>query len=93
MIGRILKLDQEPEPAEPPKRGGVRRWLVLGAAVAAIFAGVALMMLRALPRPHSRGDYMIAGELATMVSMLALFGVLLSTHVRARNLFFKRRPK
>jgi hypothetical protein len=61
--------------------------------LAALFAGVALAMLRALPSPHTRADYLMAGGLATMVTMLALFGALMSTAFRRQDPFYKRRPK
>lgn len=82
----------EPEP-EPRKTSGALRWLVLGAGLAALFAGVVLAMLHALPRPHTPADYLMAGGLATMLTMLALFGVLLSTKFRSPDPFYKRRSK
>jgi hypothetical protein len=93
MTEPILKLDSQPEEPEPPKLNGAVRWLVLGAALAALFAGVVMAMLFALPKPHTQSDYMIAGGLATMITMLALFGALLSTTMRDPQAFYKRRPK
>ena len=93
MTEPILKLDSRQDEPKPAKRPGARRWLVLGAAVAALFAGVVMAILFALPRPHTQPDYMMAGGLATMVSMLALFGALLSTTLRDPHAFYKRRPK
>jgi hypothetical protein len=61
--------------------------------LAALFASVVLAMLRALPAPHSRRDYLIAGGLATMVAMLALFVALMYTGFRRPGSFYKRRPK
>ena len=81
-----------PEP-EPRKTSGVLRWLVLGAGLAALFAGVVLAMLHALPRPHTPADYLMAGGLATMLTILALFGVLLTTKFRSPDPFYKRRWK
>ena len=54
--------------------------------------GVVVMMLLILPRPHSPADYMMAGGLATMLTLLAFFGVLVSTKFRAEA-FYKKRPK
>ena len=68
-------------------------WAILGIALAALFAGVVLAMLHALPGPHTQADYMIAGGLATMVAMLALFAALVSTRFRTPDPFYKRRPK
>ena len=85
---------QKPEETPAPeKAGAAKRWVVLGLALAALFAGVVLAMLHALPRPHTQADYLMAGGLATMVTMLALFGTLLSTKFRSEDVFFKRRYK
>ena len=93
MTEPILKLDLKPEEPEPPKRGSALRWTLLGIALAALFAGVVMAMLVALPRPHTQADYMMAGGLATMITMLALFGALLSTQMRVPDPFYKRRRK
>jgi hypothetical protein len=93
MTEPILKLDESPEPEPPPKRSGVVRWLVLGLALVALFAGVVAAMLLALPRPHTPADYMISGGLATMMTLLAFFGVVLSTQFRGTQTLYKRRPK
>lgn len=95
MTGPILKLNSSDEPPPPPGkiRRLLRRWLIAGVALAALFAGIVLGMLTALPRPHSSGDYIIAGGLATFVTMLSGFGVLLSTQAGVTQNFFKRRPK
>ena len=92
MTEPTLKLDQQPEP-EPSERSGVARWLVLGIALCALFGGITVAMLFALPKPHTPADYMIAGGLATMITMLALFGVLVSTQFRDSEAFYKKRPK
>jgi hypothetical protein len=66
---------------------------VLGLALGAIFTGVTLAMLLALPSPHAHGDYLIAGGVATMVTMLGMFSVLLSGQSKVSDTFFKRRQK
>ncbi len=93
MTEPILKLDEQPEPEPPPKRASVARWLLLGAALATLFAGVVVAMLLALPRPHTQADYMISGGLATMITMLAFFGVVIATRTGGSEAFYKRRPK
>ena len=92
MTRPILKLDSpDPEPAPSGTPRG--RWVVLGIAIAALFTGVALTMLKILPRPHSRYDYLIAGGVATMVTMLAIFGALLASILPISDPFFRRRRK
>lgn len=96
MIGRIRKLSFRnllSRPSGPPRRQELRRWVIVGLALAALFTGIVLAMLLALPRPHTSGDYIIAGGLATLVTMLAAFGVLLSTKWKFSDPFFKRRQK
>ena len=94
MTEPIPKPESPPAPGpEPPGTRGFIRWLALALALAALFAGVVLAMLHSLPRPHTQADYMMAGGLATMVTMLALFGALISTRFREQAPFYKRRPK
>jgi hypothetical protein len=91
MTEPILKLDEQPRPDPPQKQSGMRRWLLLGIALAALFAGVTAAMLLALPRPHTPADYMMSGGLATMITLLAFFGVVVATQTRAGEAFYKRR--
>ena len=96
MIGRILKLDpagQPPDQPDPSRRRRLLFWIASGFGLAVLFSGSVLVMLSALPRPHTQSDYLIAGGLATMVTMLALFGILLFLHFKFPDPFFKRRPK
>jgi hypothetical protein len=93
MTEPILKLDGQPEPERPPTRSGVLRWVMLTVALAALFAGVVSAVLLALPRPHTPADYMMSGGLATMITLLAFFGVLVSTQLRGTNTFYRRRQK
>ena len=62
MTEPILKLDLKPEEPKPPKGGGVLRWTLLGIALAALFAGVVMAMLVALPRPHTKADRLARGH-------------------------------
>jgi hypothetical protein len=93
MTEPILKLNGQPEPEPPLQRGKGARWLLLGIALLALFAGVTVAMLLALPRPHTAADYMIAGGLATMITLLAFFGVYVATQSRDKEAFYKRRQK
>jgi len=93
MTEPTLKLNDQPDPKAEPKQGSAVRWIVLAIALAALFAGVTVAMLFALPRPHTQADYMISGGMATMVTMLALFGVIVATQFRGTEAFYKRRQK
>ncbi len=69
-----------------------RALMLLGAAVA--FFGIATIVLtRLLPGPHSERDYFIIGCLATLMSLFALFLMVISTWIKTPNLFFKRRKR
>lgn len=93
MTEPTLKLDDKPQPEPSPKNSSAVRWIVLAVALAALFAGVTVAMLFALPRPHTPADYMMSGGLATMITMLALFAVLVTTQFRGSDAFYKKRPK
>jgi len=71
----------------------MQRTLVLGLAAIVIFAAVVLIMLQVMPAPLEDSDYLVIGSVATLVSMLVLFVVLISTKAKARDVFFKRRKK
>ena len=56
-----------------------------------IFGSSVAILLRVLPGPHTEKDYLIAGGIATLVTMLALFIVLITTWVKAPNVFYRKR--
>ena len=69
------------------------RTLSLALALLFIFAAVAGIMVKIMPAPLKDSDYLIIGSVATMVSLLMLFVLLITTSGKASNVFFKRRPK
>ena len=69
------------------------RTLSLALALVFIFAAVAGIMLKVMPAPLKDSDYLIIGSVATMVSLLLLFVLLIATSGRASTVFFKRRKK
>jgi hypothetical protein len=69
------------------------RNLSLAAALIFIFVAVAGIMLKVMPAPLRDSDYLVIGTVATMVSLLALFVLLVTTSGKASNIFFKRRQK
>ena len=68
------------------------RTLGIAIAVIVVFAGVAAIMLNLMAAPLKDSDYLVIGTVATMVSLLALF-VLLVVTGQMSNVFFKRRRR
>jgi uncharacterized membrane protein len=69
-----------------------RALMLLGVAVA-LFGVSTIVLTRLLPGPHTERDYFIIGCLATLVSLFALFLILISTWMKTPNPFFKRRKR
>lgn len=70
----------------------ILRPLGIGIGAAILFAVIAGVLLRIMPQPLRPVDFLVAGAIATMVSLLALFAALIGTS-KQRNVFFrKRRP-
>jgi len=69
------------------------RTLALVLAVVMVFAVVAAIMLKVMPAPLKDADYLIIGSVSTLVSLLALFVVVVLTSGQTSNVFFKRRKK
>ena len=69
------------------------RTISLTLALVFIFAAVAGIMLKVMPAPLKDSDYLIIGSVATMVSLLLLFVLLIATSGKASSVFFKRRKK
>lgn len=67
--------------------------LVLGAATLIVFAVSALLIIKVMPGPLKDSDYLVVGSVATLAALLVLFGVLISTSMKARDVFFKKRKK
>jgi membrane associated rhomboid family serine protease len=68
---------------------------ILGPALAtlATFAAVAVVMVRLSPQPMRDTDYLVAGSVATLAALLALFLALVFGPMKSRDVFFKRRRK
>jgi hypothetical protein len=69
-----------------------RALMLLGVGVA-LFAISIVVLTQVLPGPHSERDYFIIGSLATLVSLFALFLIVISTWIKTPNPFFKRRKR
>jgi len=60
---------------------------------AALFGVSIAVLIRLLPGPHTEKDYFIIGCMATMVSLVAVFLLVMITWNKAPNPFFKRRKR
>jgi multisubunit Na+/H+ antiporter MnhF subunit len=67
------------------------RVLILSLALLLVFAASVVILLRVIPGPHTEQDFLVAGGVATFVTMLALFVVLITTWVKAPNVFYRKR--
>jgi len=66
--------------------------MLLGAA-AIVFGITVGVGLHLLPGPHTETDFLVVGSVATLLSLIVVFAVLLATGLRTPNIFFKRRQK
>ncbi|MCU1337719.1 MAG: hypothetical protein JWO19_3300 [Bryobacterales bacterium] len=64
--------------------------LVLGGVC--VFGVVAAVMIKIMPAPKD-SDYLVIGSVATLVSLLVMFLVLIATRVKTPDPFFKKRKK
>lgn len=73
-----------------------RIWVLVLAAVC-VFAVVTLILLRLMHAPLKDADYLVIGSVATLLSLLAVFVVLVitgkSNATTGKQVFFKRRKK
>ena len=69
------------------------RALMLAASAVIVFGVTVAIGLKILPSPHNETDYLVVGSVATFLSLIVLFAVLLTTWLRSPDVFFRRRPK
>lgn len=63
-----------PKPDERgPRRLRIPRPAALFAAACVAFLVFAVALIRVLPSPHTRADYMIVGTLATLAGLITIF--------------------
>ena len=67
------------------------RYISLALGVLIVFGVVAAILLRLMPGPHHETDYLVIGAVSTLVSMLALFLALITTTLKSKDVFFKKR--
>ena len=71
----------------------MKRGFYLGVGAALIFTAVIFIMLQVMPQPLRDSDYLIVGSVATLVSLLAVFLLLVTTSMKSKDIFFKKRRK
>ena len=71
----------------------MKRGLMLGGLAVCVFVVVAAVMLALMPSPLKDSDYMVIGSVATLTALGAVFLVLVSTTMKATDVFFKKRRK
>ncbi|MGH9660350.1 MAG: hypothetical protein ACRD96_17505 [Bryobacteraceae bacterium] len=69
------------------------RVLFLASVAAILFVVSALILTRVVPGPHSPTDYLIIGCLATLISLVVLFVLVITTWIKPANPFFKERKR
>lgn len=74
---------------QPRKRNTV---LVAAGALALYCAAVGIL-LAILPGPHTPADLLVVGSVATFVTLVAVFLMLVLIWFRTPDLFFKRRKQ
>ena len=65
--------------------------LILGGIC--VFGVAAMVMLRLMPAPLKDTDYLVIGSVATLVSLLVMFLILIATRLKTPDPFFKKRKK
>jgi len=65
--------------------------LILGGIC--VFGVAAMVMLRLMPAPLKDTDYLVIGSVATLVSLLVMFLILIATRLKTPDPFFKKRRK
>lgn len=65
-----------------------KRPLVLVAGILLMFAASIALLLKIIPSPHRQTDYLIIGTLATLITLVILFAVLVGI---SPGTFYRRR--
>jgi Na+/melibiose symporter-like transporter len=71
----------------------VSRAMMLAGIGVALFGISTAVLIRLLPGPHTEKDYFIIGCMATLVSLVALFVLVITTWIKSPNPFFKKRKR
>ena len=71
----------------------LNRILTVAGGIALVYGAVVLIGLKVLPDPHSSTDYLVIGGIATFISMVILFVVLITGFTRSPDVFYKVKKK
>jgi len=71
---------------------GSRALMLVGVWIS-LFGISIFALTQLLPGPHTERDYFIIGCLATLISLFAMFLILIKTWIKTPNLFGKRRRR
>ncbi len=69
------------------------RVLILAVALLLVFGVSVTILLAIIPGPHTEKDFLVAGGVATLVTMLTLFFVIITTWVKVPNVFYRKRKR
>jgi hypothetical protein len=71
----------KPDEKSPPRRFRLPRSAALAASACLAFAIFAVALIRVLPVPHTKADYLIVGTLATLAALITIFaGLVMGRH-------------
>lgn len=57
---------------------GAPGWFILAGGVALLFAATIAILLKVIPEPHRNVDYLVIGAVATFLSMILVWVVLMA---------------
>lgn len=66
-------LTPKPDGGEPSRRFRLPRAVALGGSASLAFAIFAIALMRVVPEPHTKADYLIIGSLSTLAALITLF--------------------
>ena len=69
------------------------RILLLAAVAAISFTISSLLLTRSSPPPLASADFLVAGAVATFVTLGVLFVIVITTYIRDPDTFYRKRPK
>ncbi len=72
----------EPPPASKPPNARLRI-VRLGLGIGVVYAACVAAIVHFMPTPHNQADLLIAGTLATLFSLVIVFGALMAANARA----------